>query len=436
MHILWKAGRAVLLYSLLPYGISGLFPSAACAEASFSEAGLAASPVSPSPVSSKTAEENWFSDITFGLQVEGGIMANSSSPANKMNYGQLLAYQSNQPLLNQLALTVTKPVDPIGGGYGLGVNLQMIYGSDARVYTITGISDRWMNRRYQLTPTIANIALHMPWLTKGGLDGQIGILPSPMGVEVLDPAARAFYTMSYTAQYSNPFEHVGAMFQLHVTDHYAALFGVDAGNQTSFGRGNNNGRPAGYVGFSGSDLANGALSFTYLFRVGPEDARRVLGTHRAHTAQRYWNDLNATWQITSKWSVTGELNQVHDEGLHANSWGAVAWGAYHATNNLTFNARAEIYRDSKGAFVTSYAADEGYAKGLLGLPTDSYSAGPTTYSDLSLNAVWRPELGHHVKTLQFRPEIRFDRALNKSRPFDDFSHKGRILVGGDMTLGF
>lgn len=381
-------------------------------------------------------DTNWFSDIDVGLQAEGGVMGNSGQPKNGVNFGQLLSSHSGQPLLNQIALTLTKPVDDVGHGYGIGVNIQFIYGSDARSYIISGISDRWLNNRNQITPTVANIAVHMPWLTKNGLDAQIGILPSPMGVEVLNPAGRAFYTMSYTAQYSNPFEHVGTFFQWHLSDHYAALFGIDAGNQMSFGKGNNNGEPAGYVGFSGSQLAGGKLSFTYLLRVGPEDARRLVGIAQAHSAQRFWNDLNASWQVSPKWTLTAEATQLHDEGLHADTWSGVVWGAYAATSTITLNARAEVYRDSTGALVAQYPDNQGYGRTLLGLPARVYSAPPTTYGDFSLNAVWRPHVGHHVKLLQIRPEIRFDRSLNGTQPFSDFSRRGRILFGGDMTIGF
>ncbi|WP_370517903.1 outer membrane beta-barrel protein [Saccharibacter sp. 17.LH.SD] len=387
-------------------------------------------------VKKTAAEQNWFSDIDVGFLVEGGAMGNSGHPRNGMNFGQLLPSRSGQPTLDQIAITLTKPVDPIGGGYGLGVNLQLLYGSDSRSYVISGISDRWLNNRNQITPTVANIALHMPWLTHEGLDAQVGIFPSPMGVEVLNPTARAFYTLSYTAQYSNPFEHVGALFQWHLNKHYTAIFGIDAGNQMSFGKGNNNGEPAGYVGFSGSSLFGGALSFTYLLRVGPEDARRSLGAVRAHSAQRFWNDLNATWQISPKWSLTGEFTQVHDEGMHADTWSGVVWGGYAATSTLTLNVRGEVYRDSTGQMVVQYPDNEGYAHALLGLPARTYTAPPTTYGDLSFNAVWRPNVGHHIKIFQVRPEIRFDRALNGTRPFSDFDRRGRILFGGDVTVGF
>lgn len=148
-----------------------------------------AAPSAVQPATPKEAGKSWFSDIDVGLQIEGGAMANTGHPDNGMNFGQLLQSHSDTAMLNQVALTITKPVDPVGDGYGLGANIQMLYGSDARAYIITGISDRWLDHhRYQLTPIQANIALHMPWLTKDGLDMQVGILSSPMGVEEIGRA--------------------------------------------------------------------------------------------------------------------------------------------------------------------------------------------------------------------------------------------------------
>lgn len=381
------------------------------------------------------AAQGWFSDTVLGAQIEGGIMASSARSSKNTSFGQLIPGRSNQPTLDQLALTWIKPVDPIGGGYGLGVNLRFLYGSDARSYVITGISDRILTGRYQVMPVYANVALHMPWLTKGGLDGQVGVFAAPMGVEALDPSVRAFYTLAYTTEYSTPFEHVGGMFQWHLNTHFDLQFGMDTGNQTSFGRGDNNHEPAGYVGLSGSNLAGGPLSFTYLFRVGPEDAIRAIGP-RANSAQRFWNDLNGTWKFSDRWSVSAELNQVHDQGLRADTWSGVVWAALNVSSVLTLNARTELYRDNTGQFVTQYLGNTSYAQTLLGHPADTLSAPATTYGDLSLNAIWRPLVGHHVKLFQIRPEIRFDRSLNGTRPFGDFRNGSRVMVGGDMTLGF
>ncbi|QDH14403.1 outer membrane beta-barrel protein [Formicincola oecophyllae] len=387
----------------------------------------------------RNLQGTWFHDLQLGLLAEAGDMFNSGPSHagarnhNGQNFGQLLSPYANEPMLNQLVLNLSKPVDDVGGGYGLGFTIQALYGSDARIYQIAGIDDRIMNTQNAFALTQAHLDVHMPWLSKEGLDGQMGILMAPMGVEVLDPTQRAFYTLANTSEFSVPFEHVGLYFQQHINSHYQIMYGLDAGNQVSFGRGNNNGRPDGYFGFSGTP--SDTVTFTGLFRVGPEDAWRALGRHQAHDAQRYWYDLNASWKANSQWTFTGELNHVYDEGLHDNSWSAVAWAAYHFTPTVTFNARGEVYRDQNGALVAQYPGNTSYMRAILGLPNNSYGNGATTYGDLSFNMVWRPTVPH-VAILQLRPEIRFDRALNNTRPFADFTHRDRILVGGDVTVGF
>ncbi|GAN53527.1 hypothetical protein Tasa_010_074 [Tanticharoenia sakaeratensis NBRC 103193] len=376
-----------------------------------------------------------FNDITFGAQIEGGLMANPARPADALDFGQFSPDHANQPQLDQLTLTLTKPVDDIGGGYGLGANLRVLYGADARYYAIAGISDKLLSGRYQIMPVFANVAAHLPWLTKGGLDGQFGVLTSPMGVETLDPTTRAFYTLAYTTEYSTPFEHVGAIFQWHLDPLLDVQFGIDTGNQTSFGRGDNNAEPAGYVGLSGHGLAHGALAFTYLLRIGPENSVRALGM-RANAAQRVWNDLNATWQMTQSLNGTIEFNTVHDDGLHASTYSVVTWLAWQMSPDLTLNYRGELYRDNSGGFVTQFQSDTAYARVLLGAPAPVSNAPATTYGALSLNASWRPKLGHGVRLFQLRPEIRFDRSLNGTAPFNGFRNCGMFTFGGDATLGF
>ncbi|AOX21429.1 hypothetical protein A0U90_12720 [Kozakia baliensis] len=362
-------------------------------------------------------------------------MANPARPADGENFGQLLADHANQPSLNQITLTFTKPVDPIGGGYGLGVNLRLLYGSDARIYNIAGISDRAFSSRYQIMPVFANVALHMPWLTQKGLDGQVGIFTAPMGVETLDPSTRPFYTLAYTTEYSTPFEHVGAMFQWHLDDHYDIQFGIDTGNQTTFGRKDDNAEPAGYIGLTANNLLGGKLSLTYLTRLGPEDSVRALGPS-ANSAMRIWNDLNGNYKITDKLTAYAEFNFLHDEGLRAETYSAVTWLAWNLTPSLTLNYRGEIYRDNSGLMVTQFLSDTAYAKALLGDPARTENAPATTYGSLSLNAAWHPTLGHHIKFFQIRPEIRFDRSLNGTSPFNDFRNDGMFTFGGDVTLGF
>ncbi|MFW7266744.1 outer membrane beta-barrel protein [Gluconacetobacter sp. Hr-1-5] len=379
--------------------------------------------------------QDWWHDVTLHGQIEGGISANPARPANGNNFGAFMGDHANQAQLDQITLTVARAVDHSASTYQIGFGIKALYGADARYYEIAGITDRMMSGRYQFIPSEAHLDLHLPWLTRHGLDMQAGILGSPMGVETLDPATRPFYTLAYTTEYSTPFEHVGAMFQWHATERFDVLFGVDTGNQVSFGRGDNNNAAAGYFGLSGNGFAGGRLSFTYLGRAGPENAVRALG-NRANSAQRFWNDLDVTYKISNRLSVTGEFNALHDDGIRADTYSFVSFLSYEVTPSLTFNYRGEIYRDNTGLVVTSFLDNNAYMRSTLGQPADTQSAPPTTYGALTLGLTWHPSLGHGVSLFEIRPEIRFDRSLSNTTPFNDLRNAGMFTFGGDAVLGF
>ncbi|WP_245824926.1 outer membrane beta-barrel protein [Neoasaia chiangmaiensis] len=373
--------------------------------------------------------------IQWGAQIEGGIRGNPARPANGVNAASFIGDRANQAELNQLTLTAIRPVDRSRADYQWGFSLRLLYGADARYYNIAGVSDKIFTGREQLMPVMAHIDAHLPWATPRGLDMQAGILTAPMGVENLDPMTRPFYSLAYTTEYSTPFEHVGAMFQWHVTPRLDVQFGIDTGNQTSFGHGDNNRMPAGYFGMSMSALAAGRLSFTYLSRVGSENAVRALGP-RADHAQRFWNDLNGSYKVTSRLTATAEVNVLHDAGLRADTWSVVGWLNHQTARTVALNLRAEIYRDNSGAIVTTFLRDAAYERALLGDPAIVQNAAPTTYGALTLGATWTPAIGHHVKTFAIRPEIRFDRSLNGTRPFNDLRQQSMFTFGSDVVLGF
>nr|WP_240162225.1 outer membrane beta-barrel protein [Gluconacetobacter azotocaptans] len=368
-------------------------------------------------------------------QIEGGIMANPARPDNGINFGNFLADHANQVQLNQLEFTLAKAIDPSKSEYQIGFTLEGLYGSDARYYHLLGISDRAISDRYQVIPAQAHIDLHLPWLTSGGLDMQAGILQAPMGVETLDPTTRPFYTLAYTSEYSVPFQHVGAMFKWHVNTTVDVTFGVDTGNQTTFGKSDNNHEAAGYFGFNLNGLAGGKLNIIELSRVGPENAIAVLGS-RADGQMRYWNDINAAYQISDKLSVTGEFNYLHDDGLRADTYSFVSFLSYKVTPSLTFNYRGEIYRDNTGQFVVSFLNNTAYMGAIAGATVPAEFAPPTTYGALTLGVTYKPDLGHGVRVFEIRPEIRFDRSLNGTTPFNDGRNTGMFTFGMDGVLGF
>lgn len=398
-----------------------------------------------------TGFAHWLSDITLTGQIEGGIMANPARPQPGYNFGDFFADHANQVQLNQLEFTLNKAIDSSVNKYQVGFTLEAMYGSDARYYHLVGVSDREWNDRYQLIPAQAHMDVHLPWVTRGGLDMQAGILQAPMGVEGLDPASRAFYTLAYTSEYSVPFQHVGAMFNWHVTPMVDVTFGIDTGNQTTFGKADNNSAPAGYFGFNLNNLAHGKLRIVELSRVGPEDSWRLVGHYEADHANRFWNDINATYQVNDRLTLTAEFNYLHDEGVRgigargqfagADAESFVSFLSYRVNDSVTFNYRGEIYRDNNNSMVATFIGNNSYMEALAGtggmvMTGPSSSSHGTTYGEMTLNMSYRPNLGHHVRVFQIRPEIRFDRALNSTTPFNGGRNNGMFTFGGDAVIGF
>ncbi|MFT8884612.1 MAG: outer membrane beta-barrel protein [Acetobacter papayae] len=394
---------------------------------------------------------NWLSDITLTGLIDGGIMANPARPTDGYNYGNFFADHANQAQLNQVVLTMQKANTGDAGEYQIGFTLQGIYGSDARYYHLVGISDQEWSSRYQLIPAQAHVDVHLPWATDGGLDMQVGILQAPMGVEVMDPTGRPFYTLAYTSEYSVPFEHVGAMFNWHVNKTVDVTFGIDTGNQVTFGTADNNSRPAGYFGINLNNLLGGKLKIVELSRVGPENNSILMGPYVANQAERFWNDINATLQVNDRLSVTAEFNFLHDQGLKthdtvngpfkaADAFSVVTFLSYVVSPSVTFNYRGEIYRDNNNAMVATFMGNNSYMNAISGHGASNLYPGPgghgTTYGELTLGFNYHPDLGKGVRVFALRPEIRFDRSLNNTHPFNGGRNNGMFTFGGDAMIGF
>lgn len=367
-----------------------------------------------------TSSNPWLRDITLSGLLEGGITANPARPHDGINVGNFISDRANQAQINQLELTLEKINNPTIPTYQIGFTLQGMYGSDPRYFHLFGVSDRLLKGRYQLVPAQAHIDLHMPLLTKNGLDLQAGILQTPMGVEPLDPSVRPFYTLSYIAQYSEPVEHLGAMAYWHLNPTLDINFGIDSGNQTTFGQKDNHGAAAGYVGFNLNNLAHGKLNIIGMSRIGPENTINQHG--EPHKAQRYWNDIAGYYAITKKLLFTGDFNFLHDDGMHANAWGFASFLRYTVSPSLDLNYRGEIYRDNSGL--------------ITGSTSPSGTPLPTTFGALTLGFAYKPNLGHGIRVFEIHPEIRFDRSLNGRRIFNDRRNIGMFTFGGDMMIGF
>jgi hypothetical protein len=408
----------------------------------------AAAPAAPPP-------GLWISGIHLSLQIEGGITINPSDPNSGVNYGRLFDDRSDQPELNQVLLTANKPLDPKATGFDWGFKLQGMYGSDARYTHFLGIFDQSPGAGYrnQFDIVEANVLLHLPFPTEGGMDVKVGLYPTPLGYETIDPSTNPFYSHSYIFNFGIPLKHTGVLTTSHLTPLVDFYLGVDTGENTTIGccSADNNGVPAGLIGV-GLNMMGGNLTVLALSHLGPENPSRLLqpAGFNANGYMRYENDAVITWKVTDSLTLATELNWIRDGFLGnnalvtghpeaANAYGVAQYLSYNLSDTVVFNARAEVFRDDNGVFVTAFTGNNDFVRGELGLSPLSavLSTGGvgTTYGEITVGLTFKPTLPAPITGLLIRPELRVDDALSGSHPFGNGASSA-VTVASDFVLTF
>jgi hypothetical protein len=460
----------LLTICLTAYAVPAAYAQTAAPAAPPAEASGTATTAAPAAAPAAPLPGYWVDGIHIGLQVEGGITLNPASPDDGVNYGRLFDDRANQPQLNQLMLTVNKPTDPNATGFDWGFKLQGFYGSDARYTHFLGVFDLAPGPGYenQFDVTEADVLLHLPFPTAGGMDMKIGLFPTPLGFEVMDPSQNPFYSHSYIFNFGLPLKHSGILTTSHLTPLVDFYLGVDTGVNTTFGccSADDNGQIAGIIGV-GLNMMGGNLTVLALSHMGPENSSRLFadsidpvtgapfGGSAANSYMRYYNDIVLTWKATGALTLTTEANWVRDDFLGnspfltgkpepANAFGVAQYLSYTLNDTATLNARAEVYRDDNGAFVAAFPNNVGlgnnnFVGSELGLPgATSFGAGqPTTYGEITVGVTFKPTLPAPITGLLIRPELRVDDALSGGHPFGSaFNSRSQVTFASDFVLTF
>ena len=394
-----------------------------------------AAPTAPAPAAAAPAPPaGWFSSIKFSAQAEGGIVVNPQRPSDGLNFGQLFTDKANQFQLNQLLLGVQRPTDPKATGYDVGFQFQFLYGSDARYTHFLGELNHVTADRNQIDIVTADLAIHLPWLSPGGIDVKAGQYPTPIGYETIDPSTNPFYSHSYIFNFGIPLKHTGVMATWHVNDTVDLWAGVDSGVNTSLGDGDNNGAAAGLFGFGLNNLLGGKLTILALSHIGPENPSLTVPNADSH--MRYENDIVTTYKVSDKLSLANEVNYIRDDFFHADGYGFAQYLAYTLNDTMTFNARGEVFRDNKGFFVGAFPGNLDYVNSERGYPATVIVAPATTYGEITLGITFKPPLPAPVANFMIRPEVRYDSSLNGTHPFNGGRDVGAFTIASDVILGF
>lgn len=377
----------------------------------------------------------WSDTLKFSGHIEAGITANPDSPSNGLNFGHLFTDRANTPLLNQLLLTAERPLDPKATSYDFGVKLQGMYGSDARFTHFFNEFDRVTNNRHQFDVVEANAQTHLPWLTEGGIDLKLGQYVTLEGAEVIDAAGNFFYSHSYIFNFGIPFKHTGLMTVTHVNPIVDIYAGIDTGVNASIGEKGDNNDALAFHGGIGLNLLDGALTVLATTHLGPENPEGTPGV-RVNSALRQLDDVTIVWKISDTLTTTTDINYIHDDGLKASGGGVAQYVAYAINDWLAVGGRAEIWRDDNGVFVAAAPGTLDFVNAERGKPNNLIGGGKTTYGALTVGLNIKPPVAKAIEGFVIRPEIRFDDALNGTKPFDAGKKTSQFTIGADFILPF
>ena len=298
------------------------------------------------------APANWWDTITYGGSIEAGIPFNPDSPADGFNFGHLFTDKANTPLLNQILLTVQRPLDPKATDYDFGFKLQAMYGTDARYTHYLGEFDYAINDWSQITPVEAWGIVHTPWLFAGGIDIKAGQFVTLEGAETIDPTTNYFYSHSYIFNFGIPLVDTGIMTIAHVDPLLDVYLGAVTGENTTFGnrQGDNNGAAA-FEGGIGLNLLGGNLTILATTHIGPETADTRSAIQFAcgcnpNSALRYLNDITATWKVNDNLTLITDANYIRDDAFPSSGYGVAQYAIYKINDWLSVAGRAEVWRDN------------------------------------------------------------------------------------------
>ena len=362
--------------------------------------------------------------------IDTGITLNPAAPDDKQNFGRLFDDRANEPLLNQMVINLERTLAPQPGQFDWGFKLQFIYGSDARLIHGLGLLDHAAATSIVQPDLVeAYLNLHFPVITEGGLDLKLGKWVTLEGAETIDPRTNFFYSHTYIFNFGIPFDHTGALATLHASKWLDLMAGITRGVNTAL---EDNNDSIAFHGGLGLNFYDGKLTIAASTHIGPE-------TRDNNHDFRYLSCITTTWKINDKLTSITDLHFAHDDAANADSYGVASYLIYGWMDKVSLGIRGEVFRDERGFYVASFADPHDPIRALQGQPTidpRTVGGGDTTYGAISAGVNIKPAMPKPIAGLVIRPELRYDRSLNNTHPFNDSSDRDQFTAGIDFILSF
>lgn len=372
--------------------------------------------------------------VNMGGWIAQSYTWNPDDPADRFNGPVTFTDRSNEYMLNQAWLYIDRPTDTGGCGSDIGGRVDVMYGTDHRFTTSTGLETFGDGTpRFNNDHRFYGLAIPQAYgeVAYNDLKVKIGHFLSPVGYFVVPATGNFFNRLPYTFQYGEPFTHTGMLATYQATDTLSLGAGVIRG-WDNWDTGNNH---AGYLGTltktfdSGASLAyvqvfsrelnqSGAFSNRYL--------QTVVYTRPINDCLTYVFQTDYGWQ-----------NNALANGNDAKWYGMNSYWFYKVSDCLTWGLNTEWFRDQGGFRVGGFLprTDTGSLRGL----STARSGYNGTFYQITFGPNIRP---HGSKNLLLRPSMSLDwydgRIDNRQglRPFDDGANRSQLLFSADAVWTF
>ena len=361
-------------------------------------------------------------------------------PKNGENFGVNPNHRANSWQGNQYYLIVENPLEQ-NDKVNFGFRVDSLYGNDWQFNKSYGFANNAFKLNgfsgYDLAQAYGEV--HLPWITKGGLDIKAGRWYTLAGYEQVPATARPLLSVPYMFNYGQPFTHLGVVSTLHVTDKINLYNGVINGWDRWFDKN----YKVGYIGGFSATSKDDKTSFAFTTIWGPQQfpnflptrtqiyptgtpvpppafAGKLNPTYPGNSRVLFTSVLTRKW--TDKFTQVMETDQANEQGVpFANGissknktfqdagWYSFGnWFLYQFTPKLTGVWRSEIFRDNNGV--------------RTGVATN--------YSEFTLGAIYKPK-----DYIWIRPEARYDFARS-GHPYSDGTRNSQFTLAFDVIFLF
>jgi len=330
----------------------------------------------------------------------------TSNPDSHSNAPITFNDRSGEFQLNQLNLSLEKPVDVGAKHWNFGGRVDLMFGTDSRFTQATGLDNRWIDEKdlrfYDLALPQAYLEVFAP--LGNGLSAKIGHFYTILGEEVVTAPHNFFYSHAYTMQYGEPFTHTGALFSYALNENFTLTAGTVAG-WDNFAE-----NLANWNFLGGMSWANGEATSAVSWSVINGDTDDVTAANRTVSSLVISHSLTDKLQYVFQHDF-GFQEQAAATGQDAFWYGINQYLIYKVSDSISAGLRGEWFRDANG---TRVIADN-----------------PGHYFALTAGMNWKPK-----GWLTLRPEVRYDWADARVNPYINQSRDHQLQFAMDIVIEF